>query len=295
MQQDQGSLKSLPLVCAVILYACISLFMIGLPVSVFIIIMTADQIGPAPTQHTLQVDPDPNTNTDPNTQNNEVKINHIGMQSPWSQNVATKAVKAILKVESNAGVGTGFLIDQQLVITNHHVVKGAIEDYVTVYSPNKGEYVSALIVFTHQEWDLACLVMTLDITDHTLRLAPHSDIQPGDLLMILGFPSVIRGEAKRTWIEKWDIPVASTGMVTKVYDDGTIHMDADAQRGNSGSPVINHKGLVVGVAFATTDRPMPNGSHGAVVFPVSVIHESLPECSQQNSRRDHEDAMDEEG
>ncbi|SFA80741.1 Trypsin-like peptidase domain-containing protein [Lentibacillus halodurans] len=158
--------------------------------------------------------------------------------------------EAVVVIETDDGRGTGFSISADgTIITNHHVVEG--EDSVTVAFPEKGLFAGD-VVETYPSVDLAVLNVSGDTLPH-LKLADEATFEPGsEQVYFIGNPTNFNGIANEGRIigdirlNGWDKPV--------------IMMEAPVFRGNSGSPVINEDGSVIGIVFAT----LHHDTHGRV-------------------------------
>jgi serine protease Do len=134
--------------------------------------------------------------------------------------------------------GTGFLIDTKgYVVTNAHVIKGS--SYINVTN-NKGDAFNAKIVFVDTQKDLA--IVKIDDEDYTpFKSLPYSisksDIRLGEEVFTLGYP---RNDITYS---KGDIS-AKTGYNG---DTSTFQIQIPANPGNSGGPLLNNNGEVVGV------------------------------------------------
>ncbi|CAN5354131.1 hypothetical protein BH10PSE18_BH10PSE18_42350 [soil metagenome] len=149
--------------------------------------------------------------------------------------------------EVERGVGTGVvIIDKGVILTNLHVVAGAEKIKVTFYD---GLEAIAIITGTQPENDLAVL-QAQKIPDDLIAATMRStaDLMPGDQVAAVGFPFGIG-------------PSVSAGVVSglkrsfrspegKQELGNLIQFDAAANPGNSGGPLINMDGEVVGIVTA---------------------------------------------
>lgn len=155
-----------------------------------------------------------------------------------------KAYKAaVVVVETEDSKGTGFAISGDgTIITNHHVIAG--EDSVTVAFPDDGLY-TAKVTADYPEVDLAVLKVDAENLPH-LTLAAKTTFESDEKISFIGNPLRFQGIANEgtileyTTLADWDEPV--------------VMIDAPVYRGNSGSPIINKDGEVIGVIFATLDH-----------------------------------------
>jgi serine protease Do len=137
------------------------------------------------------------------------------------------------------GIGSGFVISADgYVVTNHHVIDGADEIVVTLTDGTEHE---AEIKGSDPKTDLALLKLK-DVSD--LAFVPWGDDEQsrvGDWVLAIGNPFGLGGSA-------------STGIISAIgrdiqagpYDD-FIQVDAAINRGNSGGPLFNMQGQVIGI------------------------------------------------
>jgi S1-C subfamily serine protease len=139
--------------------------------------------------------------------------------------------------------GSGFVIQQNgYILTNYHVIKNATR--ITVTIPGR-QAVSARVVTTDQEKDLAILQVSLrNLTP--LPIASSETVQVLDSITVLGYP--LPGELGTALS-------ASDGKVNAVREGRTggtslFQIDANVNPGNSGGPLLNNHGEVVGIIVA---------------------------------------------
>ena len=152
-----------------------------------------------------------------------------------------KAAKVIRDDEVfSAASGTGFIVtDKGHIITNNHVVKGC--DNVKAHQ-NGTDY-PATVIATDSVNDLALLKTTLTAKD-VFSLSSKNAFLMQDIF-VAGYPfgNFISSSVKITK----GIVSALTGIGNNYSN---MQIDAAIQPGNSGGPVINEKGNVIGVAVA---------------------------------------------
>jgi serine protease Do len=169
---------------------------------------------------------------------------------------------------ADVALGTGFLIEAHgvFVLTNDHVAAASSE--LRVVLPDQSE-VPAKIVGRDTRLDLALLSV------ETPRLIPlplgdSDDLQVGEWLVVLGdaFGDEVTasvGVVSATGREAAGslVPGRAMGFRTFIQTDARVH------RGNSGGPVLDTSGQVVGVAVATSDRM----GEVSFVIPVNRVKE----------------------
>ncbi|WP_188456559.1 S1C family serine protease [Virgibacillus oceani] len=168
--------------------------------------------------------------------------------------------KAVVVVETGDSKGTGFAISSDgIILTNHHVIEGG--ESVSVAFPNN-QFYHAEVIGEYPDVDLAVLDVEGKNLPH-LTLAEQADFKPDESIYFIGNPLYFNGIANKGTIIGF----------TKLNDwnDNVLMIDAPVYRGNSGSPVINQQGEVIGVVFATLDHK----DHGKVglFIPIDYFYE----------------------
>jgi len=149
--------------------------------------------------------------------------------------------------EIESGVGTGVVIkDDGTILTNFHVISGAKKLRVTFFDGTESD---AVVIGVQPEKDLAVLKPQKIPDDlEPAVLGSSQQLAPGDAVVAVGFPFGIG-------------PSVSSGVVSglnrsfkspdgKQSLSGLIQFDAAANPGNSGGPLINMSGEVVGIVTA---------------------------------------------
>ena len=154
-----------------------------------------------------------------------------------------------------AGTGSGFIIsDDGYVITNYHVVEGA--DKLTV-TTHMGQEYTAQLIGSDEINDVALLKVDAVGLD-PVEIGSSNELLVGDMVIAIGNPL---GELTAT---------ATVGYVSgkdrSVSTDGTLinmlQTDAAINSGNSGGPLFNMKGQVIGI---TTAKYSGSSSSGASI------------------------------
>jgi len=154
--------------------------------------------------------------------------------------------------------GTGFLFgSQDYIITNYHVVKGTSE--VTVKFTN-GESINAEVVARDTQNDVAILKLTKSpsFQSREMKFGDSSMVRMGDKVFTIGYPFInIMG-----YKPKYTEGVISA--VTGIKDNPTVFQTTvPIQPGNSGGPLFNDKGEVVGLTTSSLSL-LATESMGAV-------------------------------
>jgi S1-C subfamily serine protease len=151
------------------------------------------------------------------------------------------------EADIESGVGTGVVIkDDGTILTNYHVISGAKKLRVTFFDGTEAE---ATVVGVQPDKDLAVLKPQKIPDDlEPAILGSSQQLAPGDAVVAVGFPFGIG-------------PSVSSGVVSglnrqfkspdgKQTLSGLIQFDAAANPGNSGGPLVNMSGEVVGIVTA---------------------------------------------
>jgi S1-C subfamily serine protease len=145
--------------------------------------------------------------------------------------------------ETQRALGSGFVIDKEgHVVTNYHVVQGATS--VEVSFSNQ-ETVSAKVVGTDPSTDLALLKVDVDGKALTpLSLADSDKVQVGDPVVAIGNPFGLERTVTAGIVSALQREVRAPNDFTI---DHVIQTDAPINSGNSGGPLIDAQGRVIGV------------------------------------------------
>jgi S1-C subfamily serine protease len=179
---------------------------------------------------------------------------------------------------ADVALGTGFLVEARgvYVVTNDHIAAASNELHVVL--PDHTE-VPAKVVGRDTRLDLALLSVD---APHLLPLAlgDSDDLQVGEWLVVLGdaFGDEVTagvGVVSATGREASSSLLQGAAMTYRMY----IQTDARIHRGNSGGPVLNTAGQVVGVAVATSDRV----AELSFVIPINRVREVFDQL-RENGR-----------
>jgi len=154
-----------------------------------------------------------------------------------------------------SGIGSGFLIDREgHIVTNNHVIAGATEIAVTL---SDGSEVTAQKLGTSPADDLAMIKVPASEVKgiKPLELADSSKVRPGQLAVAIGSPfrqfnSITVGIVSGTGRGP------SSVLLRPIPD--MIQTDAPLNPGNSGGPLVNLDGEVIGVASSVRTSGLGN-------------------------------------
>jgi putative serine protease PepD len=183
--------------------------------------------------------------------NQTVPVKSSTVENPdWT--AVTSAVQqsvVSIQVESQAGgaEGSGVVLDNEgRILTNNHVVSGAQTVQVTL---SDGSVYEAEIVGTDPTTDLAVVQLTDPPSDlKPAKFADSDNVVVGEPVMALGNPLGLANTATTGIVSALDRPVTASA------EDGTdqvvtnaIQIDAAVNPGNSGGPLFNASGEVIGI------------------------------------------------
>jgi serine protease Do len=170
------------------------------------------------------------------------------------------------------GYGSGFLFDPKgVVLTNYHVVEDA--DSVEVQLRNGRKIVSRDIKFDTKS-DLAIIRLETKDPLPYLEFGDSSEMEIGDRVLAFGAPFSLPGSVTAGIVSAKD---RSLG-VSK-YED-FIQTDAALNPGNSGGPLVNLEGKVIGVTAAIKSRT--GGFQGVGLAVASNLAKYVAEQLQTN-------------
>ncbi|RSC36099.1 Do family serine endopeptidase [Agrobacterium sp. FDAARGOS_525] len=154
-------------------------------------------------------------------------------------------------------LGSGFVIDPAgYVVTNNHVIEGA--DAIEVIFPN-GSKLKATLVGTDTKTDLSVLKVEPKTPLKAVKFGDSRSMRIGDWVMAVGNPFGLGGS-----LTVGVISARGRNINAGPYDN-FIQTDAAINKGNSGGPLFNMKGEVIGINTAIIS---PSGGSIGIGFAV---------------------------
>ncbi len=150
--------------------------------------------------------------------------------------IIEETVKSVVTIRTDISQGTGFIITEDgYVVTNAHVMKGARAAGVITY---KGDLYSVKLIGSNEIMDI--ILLKIDGEFEPLEFGDSDKVQVGERVIAIGNPLGLQFSV-------------TEGIVSAVHREGVngleayIQTDAALNPGNSGGPLINKQGKVIGI------------------------------------------------
>jgi len=170
---------------------------------------------------------------------------------------------------SAAMTGTGFIVANERVITNAHVVAGVEEPVIS--QPNSTLQIQGKVIYIDRQKDIAILFVPGLMGDELTFIGP---VTPNELGFVIGYPN---GGVLKT------IPVSISSEFESLGADidgkgqvkrEVIVFGGEIKPGNSGGPLLNDQGQVLGMVFAADAQNKNTGYALAPQEMVEIISKS---------------------
>ncbi len=151
---------------------------------------------------------------------------------------------------AHSGWGSGIIVGEgYYVITNEHVInpEGNLVKKIAVRN-GLGKVSYAKVLATSKDYDLAILELEKPY-DKKYSIEPKNfdKPRPGDDVIVMGYPAVGEGLY---------MPMLTQGVISKTFNDEFFITTAAINSGNSGGPIFNLRGNLVGIAFASINKSL---------------------------------------
>lgn len=172
-------------------------------------------------------------------------------------------------------LGTGFIIREDgLIVTNNHVIAGA--DVINVQlSEGSKKFYEAKVIGSDDRTDIALIKITADGKLPVAQLGNSKDLEVGEWVAAFGNPfgqghTITKG-----------IVSAKGRAIGEINKFPLIQTDTPINPGNSGGPLVNMKGLVIGVNSAIDARAQGIG----FAIPIDEVKAIIPQLEKNGSVR----------
>ena len=169
--------------------------------------------------------------------------------------VYRSANPAVVTIKTTNSTGSGSLISPEgLVITNEHVIRDAKNGNVRIIN-HDGKTYNGQVLTVDRKNDLALVRILSSDRFPTLAFADRNNILVGQKVFAIGSPFGLSG-------------TLTTGILSRVAINGDLQTDARLNPGNSGGPLLNSRGEIIGVNKAILS---PNGrSNSGIGFAINA-------------------------
>ena len=159
--------------------------------------------------------------------------------------VMENALPSVVQVLTDSGSGSGFIVNESgLVVTNQHVVEGG--RIVRVRLGTGRNTYPGEVVERHSSLDLAYIQIDSRLEFTPIAIGDSDEIRVGEEVIAIGFP---------LGSELGDAATITTGVISAKREDlDFLQTDASLNPGNSGGPLLNGYGYVVGVNTAGIEQ-----------------------------------------
>jgi S1-C subfamily serine protease len=188
-----------------------------------------------------------------------------GSVADIAKRVRPAVVTIEVRSDQAAGVGSGAVIDSAgYILTNEHVVSlgGAVSGArkITVVF-NDGQRAEADLVGSDPKMDLAVIKVKADVTT-VIQLGKSADLAVGDSVIAIGSPLGETDTVTQGIVSALNRPivVGEEDGQPAVYD--AIQTDAAINHGNSGGPLVDSTGALVGINTSIISTSAEGGSIG---------------------------------
>ncbi|OYQ67227.1 hypothetical protein B9G53_02420 [Pseudanabaena sp. SR411] len=172
--------------------------------------------------------------------------------------VYRSANPAVVTIKTTNSTGSGSIITPEgLVITNEHVIRDAKNGLVKIIN-TEGKTYNGQVLTVDRKNDLALVRINSSDRFPTLVFADRENILVGQKVFAIGSPFGLSG-------------TLTTGILSRVATNGDLQTDARLNPGNSGGPLLNSRGEMIGVnkAILSPDGRSNSGIGFATSAPIA--------------------------
>jgi serine protease Do len=148
-----------------------------------------------------------------------------------------RANPAVVMIRGNSGRGSGFIVrNDGLIVTNAHVVQGEAEVVTVMMADGKTEIPADVVGFANNGVDLALLKINRPAKFPTVNFGDTGTIKVGNIVYAIGTP-----------LGELNLNTFTSGIVSAIRTGDLIQHNAAINSGNSGGPLLDDKGQLIGV------------------------------------------------
>ena len=182
------------------------------------------------------------------------------------EDIASQSLPSIVMLKNDRSTGSGFILGKDTILTNRHVVSGRDPRFL-ITSPS-GSKSEGEVVYIDRKLDFAVVKASGINRSSPLPLCYRSYPFPGQTVVALGSPLGLAGtvttgivSAVRSPQEGGDLKGIAPNYITLIQTDASI------SPGNSGGPLLNNRGEVIGVNTWSSAR----GGAQNINFAISIV------------------------
>ncbi len=192
----------------------------------------------------------------------------IELPTPAAASVERQAQEITVRIRSlgceRFGIGSGFVLPGGVVVTNRHVLD---QPRLVTVNTWDGVSIPASVTGFAADSDLALLRLDTDV-DLPVAELRTTPVEVGESVLAVGYP----GGGPATITRGAVVGLVDGEVLGEPAD--VIRIDAEIRQGNSGGPLLDEGGLVVGVVFALEVE-----SRRGLVVPIETLLERLDEAT----------------
>ena len=199
-----------------------------------------------------------------------------------TEEIAAITLPSVVKLQGDSGQGSGFFINQKgLILTNMHVVSGGDKEFII--SGDNGIKDLGKVLYIDSQLDYALIQAESLEKTKPLPLCFANYPRPGQKVVAIGSPLGIAGTVTQGIVSAVREPTEQLQDLVPYYVT-LIQTDAPISNGNSGGPLVNSKGEVVGIN--TWSLTGEKGRAQSLNFAISIVDvlESL-EANQSSIKK----------
>jgi serine protease Do len=206
----------------------------------------------------------------------------FGFELPFGRNEQPPSER----LPRERGAGSGFVIDKTgFILTNNHVVDGAESIEVWLPSMRQGEFGLPAKVIGRDELSDSALIQLTELPSEPLAVAKFGDsdqMAPGDWVMAIGNPF---GLSNTVTVGVVSAVGRENETAVRARREEMIQTDAAINQGNSGGPLLNIRGEVIGIntmIISNGGDGLGGGGNLGVGFavPINTVRDLLPQLRQ---------------
>ena len=163
----------------------------------------------------------------------EQQLLNVNVKTENFAGIIQKAIKSVVAINSDVGIGSGVIIDQDgYIVTNRHVIEGATQGSAKTAD---GAHHQIRVVAKSDSADLALLQIQGSYAP--LNFGTSNSVAPGSRVVAMGSPAGL----------EFTVTEGIVSAKRRIGNFDYIQTDLSMNPGNSGGPLINPRGDIVGI------------------------------------------------